>query len=60
MVVNVFIVIAPNGDRPYVSSHLPETLVQGEGVRVFKAVVDLPDSRGVEVGTVKEVQEVKS
>jgi hypothetical protein len=44
MIVNVYILMQPGADRPYVSTHPPsEEFQQAEpGMKLFVALVDLP------------------
>lgn len=50
MIVNVYILMVPGGDRPYVSTTLPsEALQRTPGTKLFLAPVELPGfDRGVD------------
>jgi hypothetical protein len=48
MIVNVYIVMRPGGDRPYVSTFLAPSLIKEPGTQVFLAEVDVPGFKQVD------------
>lgn len=48
MIVNLWMVLAPGADRPYVSTSEPKTLERKEGMRVLQYELVVPDTVPVE------------
>lgn len=45
MILNVYVVVDPKGDRPYVSTTLPATLDRKEGtIKVHHYLLEVPDA----------------
>jgi len=44
MIVNAYVTIDPNGDRPYISTHPPNTLNKKPGIKVYHYLLDVPDT----------------
>lgn len=43
MIVNAYLTIDPNGDRPYLSTREPRTLDKKPGIQVFHYALVVPD-----------------
>jgi hypothetical protein len=43
MIVNVWLVLDPKGDRPYVQTHPPTTLARQPGMRVLHYELNVPE-----------------